>query len=362
MKRGLLTIILLTGCLLFVQFGCDKEAQVDSGHKAKPKATKTTVAEKQPETKMPAEGTGAKIEFEKQVRDFGQIGPSTRNLWEFKFKNAGSDVLKITKISKTCGCTPFTLEKKEYAPGESGKITGKYYSGRWPGITNKHLFVYTNDQSNPKVELTIKANIVLKVAAEPKKLNLLLKKENASCPKITIKSLDGKPFSIRYIQSTGDCITADIDRSAKAAEFVIEPKVNVEKLKSRMTGRVDINLDQPECKVVSIPFTTLTRFMTEPRIITVLNVEPQKPITRKLWLLNNYNEDFQVESASSEKGVIKVLNQEKVGSRYKFELEITPPKQQGKMRVFNDVLTVKVKDEQDIQVRCVGSYARLEKQ
>ena len=186
----------------------------------------------------------------------------------------------------------------------------------------------------------------------------MLTKENAGCPKITITSLDGQPFSIKTIKSIGNAITADFDRTVKATKFVIEPKVDVEKLKSRPTGVLDINLDHPQCNVVSIPFTTLARFTTEPRIITVLNVEPQKPVIRDIWILNNYNEDFEVASATSEKDIIKVLSHNKVGNRYRFEVKITPPARMGNMNVFNDIFTISIKGGEEIQIRCVGSYVR----
>lgn len=46
----------------------------------------------------------------------------------YKFTNTGSEAIKINKVTTTCGCTTAKLEKKEFAPGESGQIpvTFKY--------------------------------------------------------------------------------------------------------------------------------------------------------------------------------------------------------------------------------------------
>ena len=41
------------------------------------------------------------------------------------------------------------------------------------------------------------------VNIEPKKLDLSLKAQNANCPDIVVKSLDGRPFSITGFQSNG---------------------------------------------------------------------------------------------------------------------------------------------------------------
>ena len=61
------------------------------------------------------------ISFEKTVFDLGDIGQSAKGGCEFKFTNTGSadGGLKIGKISRTCGCTVFQLDKKEYASGQT---------------------------------------------------------------------------------------------------------------------------------------------------------------------------------------------------------------------------------------------------
>ena len=63
-----------------------------------------------------------RISFEKTVCDLGDIGQGTKNECEFRFTNTGRGLLKIGKISRTCGCTVFKLDKKEYAPNETGTM------------------------------------------------------------------------------------------------------------------------------------------------------------------------------------------------------------------------------------------------
>jgi len=58
------------------------------------------------------------ISFKKTVCDLGNVGQGTKNTCEFKFINTGRGLLKIGKISRTCGCTVFQLDKKEYPPNE----------------------------------------------------------------------------------------------------------------------------------------------------------------------------------------------------------------------------------------------------
>jgi hypothetical protein len=268
--------------------------------------------------------------------------------------------LKILTVSKTCGCTPFILEKTEYAPGESGVLIVKFFSSKRPGATTKHLFVTSNDKTNPRITLTIEAQIVLQVEHEPKSLNLLLNKENAGCPEITLTSVGGQPFAVSGFKSTDDCVTADYDPSVKSDKFVLTPKVNIEKLQEVLNGSIDISLTHPKCDLVSISFTTLPRFKVNPPTLVILRAEPQKPEHKTVWVLNNYNGDFEVASVSSDKGMIKVLSQEKIDNRYKFELEITPPdvKDKTKARTFWDVFRMGIKGGEELKVTCNGYYSK----
>jgi len=119
-----------------------------------------------------------RISFEKTVCDLGNVGQGTKNTCEFKFTNTGSadGGLKIGKIGRTCGCTVFELDRKEYAPGQKGTIRVSYIAGKSTALMQKHIYVPSNDKDNPKVKLTIKARVVQMVEAAPQKLQLSLRK------------------------------------------------------------------------------------------------------------------------------------------------------------------------------------------
>ena len=346
----LILLIFVLGCVLFLQIGCREQAEEGKAELAEQHA-KTVIAHE-------ARQIGPRITFDKVVYNFGEVGPGTKNLCEFKFTNTGDAPLKITKVTKTCGCTPFTLDKKEYAPGESGILKVAYRAARRPGSPAKYLYVQSNDKTQPKVKLTIRATIVRRVSYEPKILSLSLVQENPGPALIRLTSLDGRPFSILQFNSTAGCITADYDSSVKAKEFVLEAKVDTEKLRKHLNGLISIRLNHPECDMVTIPFKAMPEFEINPPSIMVLNAEPNKPSRKEVWVLSNYDTDFEVEAASSKKGIIKVVSQEKIGRRYKFELQITPPAPEDNQRIFTDVFYVHIKGGDRLQVNCRGFYAK----
>ncbi len=348
MKENRLTLtIFVIGCILLPQFGCQ-----DAGSAA-PKSEMTG------KTAGAAEKGEPNIVFEKVIHNFGELGPETVNPCEFKFANTGKGVLKIDKVESTCGCTVPKLSKDEYAPGESGIIHVNYHADTRIGPTTKVLYVLTNVPTSPKVTLTLKARIVEKIKYEPTSMTLSPGKENAGCPNITITSLDGQPFVIKSFKSIPNYISVDYNASTEVTTFVLQPKVDVEKLREGPdSGSIEISLTHPALKQISIPFQVLPRFKVSPPAIIVFDARPGAPIKREVWVLNNYDEDFEIESTSSKKGIIKVLSQEKFGKRYKFELEITAPSAEGKPKIFTDTFTVDIKGGEKLEITCRGFYPR----
>lgn len=355
MRNERFILINLIICVLALGFGCRQQVEMPQG------AAPVTAAEPPKEVKpVEVNETVPKIVFEKVVDDLNEIGPGTRTASEFKFTNAGKGVLRITEVTECCGCTSngSELTKKGYAPGESGVLRVECRSGVQPGTLRRQVTVNSNDKASPRVGLTIKAVIEQRVSYQPDRLNLLLKKEDANCPSITLAGLDGKPFAIKQFKSTGDCITADVDSSVEATKFVLQPKVDVEKLRKGMSGFIEISLTHPECGTITIPFTALSPFEVNPPQIILFNAEPQKPMERDLWVLSNYGEEFEIESASSQNNMIKVLNQQKIHNGYQLKLQITPPAAETSQRLFTDMLSVSIKGGDKLTIACRGFYQR----
>ena len=298
-----------------------------------------------------------KIRFDKLVHDFHELDPSSSNICEFGFKNVGDAVLKILNIRTDCGCTAFTLEKKEYAPGESGTLKIKYSAPLRPGLVTRRVTVSSNDPVKPVVELTLKGKIVARVGFEPKRLNFLLKEEKA-LPKVTLTSLDGRAFSVKGLKSTINAVAAELDPSVEATKFVLPLKVDKTQLQRVANGVIEISLTHPACKTITIPFSALARFRLNPPVIILFDAEPGKPVIRNnVTILNNYQEDFEIASVKSKEGITKVIKQEKIRNGYRFSLEITPPDSLDSRR-FTDEFSVQIKEGDLLKIKCQGFYTR----
>ncbi|MBC8481868.1 MAG: DUF1573 domain-containing protein [Planctomycetes bacterium] len=300
-----------------------------------------------------------KIKFEQTTIDLKAINPNSTNLCEFKFTNAGSALLKIKKIIKTCGCTPFKLDKKEFKPGETGTIKVEYHAGPSAGKSIKHLYVSSNDPCEPKVELIIKSQIVPKVKCIPSELKLRLKEKNAGCVPIVLKSTDGQPFAIKSFSSPRNVITVPFDPNQKADTFTFEPKVDISKLEYNLKGQIRIDLTHPDCKSVYVNYEALSEYQLSPSSIVLFNTEPGKKVTRQVWILSNYNEKFEIESVKSQNETMAVKKMQSYPTKYKLDLEITPPPIKGEVKHnYRDTLNIKIKGGKELTLSCNGFYKR----
>jgi len=353
----LISTIFIACCTLLLHTGCEEETATPQ--RLDPKwFQQFEVPEQQPPTRptiaRDVNRPSPRITFDKVVHDFGNVGPLTDSLCEFRFTNTGDGTLKIGQVEKTCGCTPFLLEKTDYAPGESGSLKVKYYSDTQLGLITKNLTITSNDSVHPQVTLAVKARVISKVDYEPKALSLLLKQENAGCPKITLTSTDGQPFSISHFRSTADFITADYDPSAKAMSFVLEPKIDMARLEKTLNGSIEIGLTHPACKTVRVSVSTLPKFRITP--IVARGTDPKERVLKKVRILSNYNENFAIESASSQKGTVRIVNSQPINKGYELEVEIKPPAG-NKARVLTDKLFVRTTSGEQLEIPCNVYFA-----
>ncbi len=104
--------------------------------------------------------SAAEVKFDKTSFDFGKIKKGAKELkCKFKYTNVGNDVLFITRIVKSCGCTEPKYTRKPLMPGQSDTIEVGYTATDVLGAFNKKLTVFTN-ATTESVILTIKGEVI----------------------------------------------------------------------------------------------------------------------------------------------------------------------------------------------------------
>jgi hypothetical protein len=303
-------------------------------------------------------GRRPQITIEKDVCDLGEVGVDTKLTGQFQFTNTGSTPLKITQVVGCCGVTTTGVQTgQEYAPGQSGTLEFDFKALSIPNpAVTRILYLQTNDPERRIVTLTIKVAVVRRVDYKPERLKLVLRRPNAGCPEITLTSLDHKPFSITDFEATAGSINAEFSPEVKATEFILKPKVDMAKLEHNMSGRISIDLTHPECRNVELWYDVLAEYTISPPNIMMFGLKVGQGVQRDFWILNNYQEDFEIESVSSQKGTIKLLEKTKVDSRYQLRVEVVPPPRKRDETLTTDTLEIKIKDGKTLTVPFRGFY------
>jgi hypothetical protein len=145
---------------------------------------------------------GPRISFDKPDFDFGTIYQEENVTHEFTFKNAGDAPLKLGKISSSCGCTAAYPSGQEIAPGKTGSIRITFSAGRMRNKVSKHIYIDTNDTTNPRATLTFTGFIKREVDIAPFGIFLGTVKVGQSVEReVTIRPVDVKSFRILEVRS-----------------------------------------------------------------------------------------------------------------------------------------------------------------
>ncbi len=121
-------------------------------------------------TAAPATTTPPTLAFENPVIEFGDVADyETRNA-KAVFQNTGGTPLQVTNVAPTCGCTTVGFDTSRiYAPGETGEIVLEF-TPKGSGRQSKIVRVRSTDPTSPVQNVTIKANVLASLEANPRVL------------------------------------------------------------------------------------------------------------------------------------------------------------------------------------------------
>lgn len=149
---------------LLVTFSCKKEVKKVEDVKDVTNA-KTSVPSFEESAKVPK----TKIEFDREIHDFGEFEQGKIVETVFTIKNVGDKDLYIVDAYASCGCTVPEVTKKAIKPGESAPIKVKFDSNGKIGEVTKTVNVRCNT-------VNIIEQIKIKASIKRKKSNIKTKK------------------------------------------------------------------------------------------------------------------------------------------------------------------------------------------
>ena len=91
--------------------------------------------------------------------DFGELRTIVTVTRELHITNEGTDTLRITDVSGSCGCTGTLLSNNEIAPGGEAVLKITFDPAKFKGKVDKVVSMKTNDPADPNPHITFTATI-----------------------------------------------------------------------------------------------------------------------------------------------------------------------------------------------------------
>jgi hypothetical protein len=93
------------------------------------------------------------VKPDKMKHDYGNIRKGSKNKVEFLLENTGNQVLVISRVNASCGCTDVDWEKQPVESGKTAKISIEMTPDE-TGHFNKTIEVYGNFEQLVKLMIT----------------------------------------------------------------------------------------------------------------------------------------------------------------------------------------------------------------
>ena len=151
----------------------------------------------------------------------------------YKFTNTGNETVTITDLASSCRCTVPVLDKKVYAPGESGELKAVFTPGDKVGPQLKIITLKTNLKEQPTIELTFKTDVPALPGLEPEALTWA--RGDKPAPKIiSVITRPGMPIAKIEINPKASDFTATLKTvvEGKSYEITVVPPKDMTKAAS----------------------------------------------------------------------------------------------------------------------------------
>jgi hypothetical protein len=240
-----------------------------------------------------------KIIFEEEFYDFGIAGPGESIIHTFNFINTGTTALKITRISKSCGCTTAKVAKTDVLPGEAGSVLVTMAAKRYKGKQEETVTVYSNDPGSPASVLTIHGVIKAGFAVLPQGVHFAdVKKGETVTKRVQLLQLSSSPLTLNRVEANEKHVSTEVseiteeNKTGFNINITLKPEAPVGVLSEIVTLHTNLN-KHPR---IDIPvWANITgRIKVQPKAFSFGTVDKGGKIPQTITVYSSDGTDFNV--------------------------------------------------------------------
>ena len=201
------------------------------------------------------------------VKDFEIVPRGEIIRHAFEIRNDGDVPLEVTDVKPACGCTVAKYDKT-IAPGEIGRVNVKLKTESFSGPIDKKVSVFTNDPENPKLQLSVKANVKPYIVVTPgfARFNYVRGEEIGTIAQ-TVWAEDVEGLEITEIKTPYDHLQVSFREATEAEhhekgqgrQWRVEVGLDEDAPVGALRDYLEIRFNHPKQKFAKIPISGFVR-------------------------------------------------------------------------------------------------------
>ena len=173
--------------------------------------------------------------------------PEDKEIWaHYTFHNNTAAPVTIKSLRSSCGCTTAHLDKKVYAPNESGEVVIRFGFGDRKGLFRKTVTVTTDDKTAEPVVLNLIIHIHDPVTLTPA-LVYWRTGEAPSAKSVQFTAEPSQKVHVKSVTSSNPRLIAKLETTKPGEEYAISvaPADTAQKESAEISVQTDFPPDAP---------------------------------------------------------------------------------------------------------------------
>lgn len=192
--------------------------------------------------------------------DFGELYVAAPVERELRISNGGTDTLRISNVSGSCGCTGTLLSSGEIPPGGDATLKITFDPAKFSGKVEKVVSMKTNDPAAANPHITFSATVTHILGFDQTHLVFSTRPDSAATTVVSIRNLTDGPVRITGVKSSSEELllgltdnTLDPGQDAALNCTITPAKPGI------LRGEVTLTTDHPLLPSVSLRFFSYAR-------------------------------------------------------------------------------------------------------
>jgi hypothetical protein len=223
---------------------------------------------------------GPKIQFATPIYDFGRVQAGETVKYSFIFTNVGDELLEVSNVQPSCGCTTAGDWTRSVAAGATGKVPVQFNSAAFNGQVFKTVTVTCNEKQKPVTVLQFKGTVWKPLEVVPQ-YTVITVAPDAGSASATVRILNhlDEPLAVFAPASSNPSFSAVLITNQPGKEYQLNLASVGELNSGNMQGRVTLKTSSTKTPTLDVPF-----WANVPPIISVIPPRimlPQAPLKAK---------------------------------------------------------------------------------